>query len=73
MSACARRRWGEGTPCARPAAETPAKKEMDAKLAAMLAARERQDARLWGNQAQPAALAATPGAAPATLIKGGRG
>lgn len=42
MSACALRRWGTGTPCDRPT-DTPASKEMAAKLAAIRAERERQD------------------------------
>lgn len=49
MSGCALRRWGSGTPCQRPQADTPAAKEMEAKLAAMRAEREKQDVALWGS------------------------
>lgn len=46
MSACALRRWGSGTSCERPA-DTPAAKEMAARLAAMQAERQRQDTALY--------------------------
>lgn len=45
MSGCALRRWGTGTSCG-PRTDTPAAKEMAAKLAAMQAERQRQDA-VW--------------------------
>ncbi len=54
MSACALRRWGTGTSCG-PRTDTPASKEMAAKLAAMQAERQRQDAA-WG----PPAAATEP-------------
>jgi hypothetical protein len=44
MSGCALRRWGPGTPCEK-SADTPAAKEMAAKLAAIKAEREKQDQR----------------------------
>ena len=47
MSACALRRWGTGTSCGPRPADTPAAKDMAAKLAAMQAERQRQDS-LWG-------------------------
>ena len=50
MSGCALRRWGSGTNCTRPA-DTPAAKEMAARLAAMQAERQRQDTSLWGSGA----------------------
>jgi hypothetical protein len=53
MSGCARRRWGEGTTCERPA-DTPAAKEMAARLSAMQAERQRQDAA-WSAPTVPAA------------------
>jgi hypothetical protein len=46
MSACALRRWGAGTPCVKEPT-TAAGKEMAAKLAAMRAERERQDAAFF--------------------------
>lgn len=56
MSGCALRRWGTGCAPSRPA-DTPAAKEMAARLAAMMAARDQQDTALWGSSA--AATAAT--------------
>jgi hypothetical protein len=50
MSGCALRRWGPGTPCTRPI-DTPASKEMEAKLAAIRAEREKQD-KLWDTEAE---------------------
>ena len=47
MSGCAYRRWGPGTTCERPS-NTAATKEMEAKLAALKAEREKQDARFQG-------------------------
>jgi hypothetical protein len=44
MSACAKRFWGDGTPCTRPD-NTEGSKEMKAKLAEMIAKREAQDER----------------------------
>jgi hypothetical protein len=41
MSACAIKHWGTGTPCVK--TDTPAAKEMAAKLAQMQAERDRQD------------------------------
>jgi hypothetical protein len=63
MSACARRFWGSGTACAgaSPQADSPAAKEMAARLAAMQAERQRQDSA-W--QLPPAAAAS-----PAALIR----
>jgi hypothetical protein len=55
MSACALRRWGTGTACERPA-DTPAAKEMAARLAAMQAERSAQDARWSGPVPTEAAL-----------------
>ncbi len=49
MSGCAIRRWGAGPGCgggSRPS-DTQAKKELEAKLAAMRAERQRQDG-MWG-------------------------
>ena len=57
MSGCALRRWGSGTSCTRPA-DTPAAKEMAARLVAMQAERQRQDTHLWG--ATPAAEVEKP-------------
>ena len=56
MSACALRRWGAGTACERPA-DTPAAKEMAARLAAMQAERSAQDAR-WSGPVPTGAAAA---------------
>jgi hypothetical protein len=58
MSACALRRWGPGTNCTRPA-DTPAAREAEQKLQAMMAERARQDQALWGTppeqtEAEPA-------------------
>jgi hypothetical protein len=63
MSACARRRWGEGTPCTRDPA-TPAAKELTDKLAAMRAERERQDVFFGGGVGvgAPTAAPAAPAA-----------
>jgi hypothetical protein len=44
MSACAIKQWGRGTPCVK--TDTPAAKEMAAKLAQMQAERDRQDG-MW--------------------------
>lgn len=57
MSACAKRFWGDGTPCTRPD-NTEGSKEMKAKLAEMIAKREAQDER-FGFQVAPAAAPAT--------------
>ena len=56
MSSCAKRFWGDGTPCTRPD-NTEGSKEMKAKLAEMIAKREAQDER-FGFQASQAECAA---------------
>jgi hypothetical protein len=65
MSACAIRRWGSGTQCEKPA-DTPTSKEIEAKLAAIRAERDKQDAMLWGDGAAAgvASAPAGPTAAP---------
>jgi hypothetical protein len=49
MSACAIKQWGRGTPCVK--TDTPAAKEMAAKLAQMQAERDRQDG-MWTQPAE---------------------
>lgn len=44
MSGCARRRWGGGTCAPARPSDTAAARELEAKLAAMQAEREKQDA-----------------------------
>jgi hypothetical protein len=64
MSACARRQWGGGCqPTARPA-DSAAAKEMEARLAAIQAERQRQDAA-WISPAaaSPSKTAALPATA----------
>lgn len=45
MSSCACRRWGPGTTCERPV-DTPGARELEAKMKAMMAEREKQ-ANFW--------------------------
>ena len=47
MSACAIKHWGTGTPCIK--TDSPAAKEMAAKLAQMQAERDRQDGMWHGD------------------------
>lgn len=47
MSSCARRFWGSGTPSTRPETSEQSK-EMNTKLADLIAARNRQDERFGG-------------------------
>jgi hypothetical protein len=54
MSGCALRRWGSGTPCNRPI-DTPGSKEMEAKLAAIRAEREKQD-KMWDKPEEDVAI-----------------
>lgn len=46
MSACAIKHWGTGTPCIK--TDTPASKEMAAKLSQMRAERDKQDT-MWND------------------------
>jgi hypothetical protein len=41
-------RWGSGSGCSERAPDTAAAKEAEAKVAAMIQERARQDAELWG-------------------------
>lgn len=67
MSACARRQWGGGCqPTARPA-DSAAAKEMEARLAAIQAERQRQDAA-WGAVSTTTAKAAALPAAAGTAL-----
>jgi hypothetical protein len=59
MSGCALRRWGPGTTCERPV-DTPAAKEMAARLAAMQAARAAQDSAWSGPVALKAEQTSVP-------------
>lgn len=45
MSSCACRRWGPGTTCEKPV-DTPGARELEAKMKAMMAEREKQ-ANFW--------------------------
>ena len=45
---CMMNRWGSGSGCAVKPPDTAAAKEAEAKVAAMIHERERQDAELWG-------------------------
>jgi hypothetical protein len=47
MSSCSRRFWGSGTPSTRPDTSEQSK-EMNAKLADLIAARNKQDERFTG-------------------------
>ena len=49
MSACAIKHWGTGTPCIK--TDSPAAKEMAAKLAQMQAERDKQDGMWHGDSA----------------------
>lgn len=43
-------RWGSGSGCTVKPPDSAAAKEAEAKVAAMIRERERQDAELWGSQ-----------------------
>jgi hypothetical protein len=45
-------RWGSGSGCSERTPDTPAAKEAEMKIAAMIQERARQDAELWGPQIQ---------------------
>jgi hypothetical protein len=47
-----RDRWGTGTGCTERSPDSAATKEADAKVAAMIQERARQDAELWGPPTQ---------------------
>jgi hypothetical protein len=51
MSSCACRRWGPGTTCEKPV-DTPGARELEAKMNAIMAEREKQ-ANFWGGTAAP--------------------
>lgn len=59
MSGCALRRWGTGT-CAPRAPETAAAKEVEANFQALRAARDAQDAALWGSNSTTSAVVQHP-------------
>ena len=46
-------RWGSGSGCSERAPDTAAAKEAEAKVAAMIQERARQDAELWGVPEEP--------------------
>jgi|UniRef100_A0A6C0K738 hypothetical protein len=47
--ACMMNRWGSNSDCSERAPDTAAAKEAEAKVAAMIQERARQDAELWGH------------------------
>lgn len=49
---CMMNRWGSGSGCAVKPPDSAAAKEAEAKVAAMIQERARQDAELWGLQTQ---------------------
>lgn len=49
---CMMNRWGSGSGCAERVPDSSAAKEAQAKVAAMVQERARQDAELWGPQTQ---------------------
>lgn len=49
---CMMNRWGEGSGCAVKPPNTAAAKEAEAKVAAMIQERQRQDTELWGPPAE---------------------
>ena len=51
MSSCACRRWGPGNTCEKPV-DTPGARELEVKMKAMMAEREKQ-ANFWGGSAAP--------------------
>jgi hypothetical protein len=51
MSSCARRFWGTGIPCTRPDMTSERSKEMNMKLADLIAARNQQDQGFGGGVA----------------------